>query len=217
VPRLVLVFGDQLTTRVAALREADPSTDVVVMAEVVEEATYVRHHVRKLAFCFSAMRHFRDRLRRDGWTVDYTQLDADDAHNTIAGALLSAADRHGSTKVIATEPGEWRLLEALQSLPLKITILEDDRFVASHADFDSWAENRKELRMEWFYRDIRRKTGLLMEDGEPAAVSGTSTTTTASARPSARFLPAQCASCPTRSPKRCSPWSSCGFPTVLAR
>ncbi len=168
MPRLILVLGDQLTTRAAALREADPSTDIVVMAEVMEEATYVRHHVRKLAFCFSAMRHFRDRLRGEGWTVDYTQLDGDDAHDTIAGALLSAADRHGSAEVIATEPGEWRLLDALQSLPLKITILEDDRFVASHADFNAWAEDRKELRMEWFYRDMRRKTALLMEDGEPA-------------------------------------------------
>ncbi|AZQ66079.1 cryptochrome/photolyase family protein [Silicimonas algicola] len=168
MPRLVLVLGDQLTTRVAALREADLSTDVVVMAEVMGEATYVRHHVRKLAFCFSAMRHFRNRLRSAGWTVDYTQLDDEAAHDSIAGAILSAADRHGSTEVIATEPGEWRLLEALQSLPLKTTMLEDDRFVASHADFNAWAANRKELRMEWFYRDMRRKTGLLMEDGEPA-------------------------------------------------
>jgi deoxyribodipyrimidine photolyase-related protein len=76
---------------------------------------------------------------------------------------LAAADRHGATEVIATRPGEWRLIEALDALPLPVTQLEDDRFVASHSDFDTWAEGRKELRMEWFYRDMRRKTGLLMD------------------------------------------------------
>jgi deoxyribodipyrimidine photolyase-related protein len=59
-------------------------------------------------------------------------------------------------------------------------MLEDDRFLASHAEFEAWAEGRKQLRMEWFYREMRRKTGLLMEGTSPRAASGTSTTTTAS-------------------------------------
>ncbi|MBT8425094.1 MAG: cryptochrome/photolyase family protein, partial [Silicimonas sp.] len=84
--RLILVLGDQLTETVAALREADKDADVVVLAEVTEEATYVRHHPKKIAFCFSAMRHFANRLEDDGWRVDYTKLDADDPHDSIGGA-----------------------------------------------------------------------------------------------------------------------------------
>ncbi|CAN0576656.1 unnamed protein product, partial [Laminaria digitata] len=38
---------------------------------------------------------------------------------------------------------------------------------ASHAEFDNWADGRKALRMEYFYRDMRRKTGLLMEGDKP--------------------------------------------------
>ncbi|MEO0918212.1 MAG: cryptochrome/photolyase family protein, partial [Pseudomonadota bacterium] len=60
-----------------------------------------------------------------------------------------------------------RLIEALEELPLNVTMLEDDRFVASHADFGAWAESRKELRMEYFYREMRRKTGLLMDGDKP--------------------------------------------------
>ena len=60
---LILIPGDQLDARIASLRDADPARDVVLMAEVMEEARYVRHHVKKIAFLFSAMRHFAAELR----------------------------------------------------------------------------------------------------------------------------------------------------------
>ena len=163
--RLILVLGDQLTDTVAALKEGDRETDIVVMAEVADEAGYVPHHPKKIAFCFSAMRHFAEELRSAGWQVDYAALDK--GLSSIPEALLAASERHDATQVVATRPGEWRLIEALEDLPLDVTILEDDRFIASHAEFDDWAEGRKELRMEWFYREMRRKTGLLMDGDDP--------------------------------------------------
>ena len=75
---------------------------------------------------------------------------------------------HGTTEVIATQPGEWRLVQALENAPLKVTVLPDDRFIATLDEFSGWAEGRKELRMEYFYRDMRRKTGLMMEGDKPA-------------------------------------------------
>jgi deoxyribodipyrimidine photolyase-related protein len=164
--RLILVLGDQLTDKIAALREGDPDEDVVVMAEVAAEAEYVPHHPKKIAFCFSAMRHFAQELEAAGWTVDYATLT--DGLASIPEALLSASERHGTTEVVATRPGEWRLIAALEETPLDVAVLEDDRFIASHAEFEAWAEGRKELRMEWFYREMRRKTGLLMNGGKPA-------------------------------------------------
>ena len=166
--RLILILGDQLSPEVAALKSADKSSDIIVMAEVADEAAYVPHHPKKIAFVFSAMRHFAQALRDDGWTVDYTRLDDATSHASIGAALLAAAERHGASKVIATEPGEWRLIEHLNEIPLEVTQLEDDRFIATHAEFDAWAEGRKELRLEWFYRDMRRKTGLLMDGDKPA-------------------------------------------------
>ena len=61
-PALILILGDQLTPDRGALREARPGVDTVVMAEVRQEATYVRHNKQKIALIFSAMRHFRDEL-----------------------------------------------------------------------------------------------------------------------------------------------------------
>jgi deoxyribodipyrimidine photolyase-related protein len=168
VTRLVLVLGDQLTPTVAGLRAADRARDAVVMAEVTEEATYVSHHPKKIALFFAAMRKFAARLEADGWRVLYTRLDDPENAGSIPGELLRRAAETGAREVIATEPGEWRLIARLNDLPLTLRLHEDDRFLASHAEFEAWADGRKQLRMEWFYRDMRRKTGLLMDGDAPA-------------------------------------------------
>jgi len=168
VRRLVLVLGDQLSEGVAALAAADKARDVVVMAEVGDEASYVPHHPKKIAFLFAAMRKFAARLRAAGWTVAYAEIDDTENAQSICGELLRRAEQFGASEVLATEPGEWRLIEALRSCPMKVHLLEDDRFLASHAEFETWAKGRKELRMEYFYREMRRKTDLLMEGDAPS-------------------------------------------------
>ncbi|WP_299367562.1 cryptochrome/photolyase family protein [uncultured Tateyamaria sp.] len=166
--RLILILGDQLSAGVAALKAADKARDVVVMAEVAEEGSYVPHHPKKIAFILAAMRKFAARLRADGWTVAYSELDDTENSQSIVGELLRRADQHGASEVIATRPGEYRLIAALEDCPLTVRLLEDDRFIASHKEFEAWAEGRKALRMEYFYREMRRKTGLLMEGDKPA-------------------------------------------------
>ncbi|MGJ8597302.1 cryptochrome/photolyase family protein [Sulfitobacter sp.] len=165
--RLILVLGDQLSEGLSALREGNPDTDTVVMAEVVEEATYVKHHPKKIALIFSAMRKFAATLEADGWTVAYAQLDDTDNAGSIVGELLRRAEQTGAKEVICTEPGEWRLINKMTHAPIKTTILQDDRFLASHGEFEAWADGRKALRMEYFYRDMRRKSGLLMDGDKP--------------------------------------------------
>ena len=166
-PRLVLVLGDQLTPDISALCAADKHRDVVVMAEVMAEARYVPHHPKKIALVLAAMRKFAATLEADGWTVAFTKLDDEDNAGSIHGELVRRAAERGADEVIATTPGEWRLIEALDALPLMVRQLPDDRFVTSPKSFADWAEGRKELRMEWFYRGMRRKTGLLMDGDAP--------------------------------------------------
>ena len=165
--RLILVLGDQLTPEVAALRTADKARDVVVMAEVAAETSYVPHHPKKIALLLSAMRKFALSLQSDGWVVAYTRLDDPDNTGTIEGELTRRATEYCADEVIATTPGEWRLIQALEALPLPVHQLVDDRFLISPRSFASWAEGRRDLRMEWFYRRMRRKTGLLMEGDAP--------------------------------------------------
>ncbi len=169
---LVPILGDQLSHDLASLRAAGRGEAVVVMAEVAEEAGYVAHHKQKLALVFSAMRHFADELREAGWTVDYQQLDEEAPAASLTEALARAARRHGASRVVAVCGGEHRVIALQQRwgerLGLAVTLLEDDRFLVGMDAFAHWAEGRKLLRMEDFYRWQRRQTGILMAGEQPA-------------------------------------------------
>ena len=169
---LIPILGDQLSHDLSALDGADKNNSVLLMMEVEDETTYVRHHKAKIAFILSAMRHHAEGLRAQGWTVDYVRLDDPDNSGTFTGEVARAIERHAPERIVATEPGEWRVLAAMQEwadrFDVPVELREDSRFVCTHAEFDTWAAARKQLRMEFFYRDMRRKTGLLLDsDGKP--------------------------------------------------
>lgn len=169
---LRLVLGDQLTEGLSSLRGLDPAQDVVLMVEVRDEATYVRHHKQKIAFLFSAMRHFAESLIQQGVKVDYVRLDAPENTHSFTGELERAVARHQPDVVVVTEPGEWRVMDMMldwrERFDIPIHIRTDDRFVCTRDAFAAWAAGRKQYRMEFFYREMRRETGFLMqEDGEP--------------------------------------------------
>ncbi|MFY8112898.1 MAG: cryptochrome/photolyase family protein [Rhabdaerophilum sp.] len=169
--RLVLLLGDQLSRSISALEGFDPARDRILMAEVASEATYVRHHKQKLVMVFSAMRHFAGTLRAEGLTVEYWRIEDPDNPGSLDAALRRAVERHRPEAVILTEPGEWRVLEMMrdwaETLGPPVEIRPDTRFFARIEDFARWAEGRKTYRMEFFYREMRRKTGLLMEGDHP--------------------------------------------------
>jgi deoxyribodipyrimidine photolyase-related protein len=170
-PVLRVVLGDQLTRDVAALRDIDTARDIVLMAEVSDETTYVPHHKQKIVLILSAMRHFAAELRAAGVTVDYVRLDDPANTGSFTGEVKRAAARHGARSIVATEPGEWRVLQAMrgwsEATGLPLDIRDDERFYASRHRFARWAEGRKAFRMEFFYREMRRETGLLMDGDEP--------------------------------------------------
>ena len=149
----------------------NPETDRVLLVEVMEEATYVRHHKKKIAFLFSAMRHFAEELRNSGWTVDYVTLDAPENTSAFRTEVARTIEQFDPEKLIITEAGEWRVQEEIKSwetsLSVPVEVLEDRRFICSHTEFQTWASGRKQLRMEYFYREMRRKTGLLMDGDQP--------------------------------------------------
>ena len=171
-PTLRVVLGDQLTPDIAALRDLADG-DVVVMAEVMAECTYVRHHARKLVLVLSAMRHFAAGLRERGVRVAYTELDDPANTHSLRGEVLRAAASCDAGAIVATEPGEWRVLADMRSwheaAGCEVEIRSDDRFLCTIGEFRRWAAGRRAFRMEHFYRDMRRRYGVLIdEDGVPA-------------------------------------------------
>ena len=168
---LRLILGDQLSHQIASLRDINIDTDIVLMAEVSAEVTYVKHHKRKIAFLFAAMRHFAEELRCAGTKVIYHRLDDQNNGGSLESELKQVIASRKISKLVVTMPGEYRLMETMRSwqstLDVAVELREDDRFLCSLDKFNKWADGRRQLRMDFFYRDMRRDHNVLMDGGEP--------------------------------------------------
>ena len=168
---LRLILGDQLSHQIASLRDINIDTDIVLMAEVSAEVTYVKHHKRKIAFLFAAMRNFAEELRGAGTKVIYRRLDDQNNGGSLESELKQVIASRRISKLVVTMPGEYRLMETMRSwqstLDVAVELREDDRFLCSLDKFNKWADGRRQLRMDFFYRDMRREHNILMDGGEP--------------------------------------------------
>lgn len=164
---LRVILGDQLSHSVSSLKDATPEKDEILMCEVWDEATYVKHHKKKIAFIFSAMRHFAEELREKGFTVHYTKLDHADNAGSFRGELERFCAENSPEKVIVTAASEYRVLDDMKNWDVDLEFRGDDRFLCTPEKFAEWAEDRKQLRMEYFYREMRKEHGVLMNDDKP--------------------------------------------------
>ena len=186
---LVLILGDQLDASSAAFEGFDPQLDTVVMVEAFEESTHVWSHKVRTTLFLSAMRHFAAELRLRGWSVDYRTLEAH-GDKTLADGLLAAIHLHQPQAIIGIEPGDLRVREQLDNvvaiaieliaagardmgakarkdpnikLSQPIDWRTDKHFLCSLAQFKKWAGTTSSLRMEFFYRTMRKQYKVLME------------------------------------------------------
>lgn len=171
VRNLVLVLGDQLDAASAAFDEFDPKRDVVWMAEVAEESTHVWSHKARIAMFLAAMRHFRDELKQRGWRMHYRQLDDPDNAANFGDELKAAVRELRPGKLIMVEAGEWRVEQAISAvakrLSLPLEVRPDRHFLSTRPEFSRHVAGRKQLRMEFFYREMRRKHQVLMDGDAP--------------------------------------------------
>jgi deoxyribodipyrimidine photolyase-related protein len=165
------VLGDQLDSQSRAFDGFDARLDRVWMAEVAAESTHVPSHKARTALFLAAMRHFRDELRGRGITVEYREL-GQHAARALGEALRADLDRLRPGRVIMVKAGEHRVAAeveaAVTEAGLSLELVSDDHFFITSGEFDEWARGRKELRLEYFYRWMRRRTGILMDGDEPA-------------------------------------------------
>jgi deoxyribodipyrimidine photolyase-related protein len=168
---LILVLGDQLDRRSAAFDGMDPAQDRVWMAEVAEESTKVWVHQARIVTFLSAMRHFAENLRGDGIRVEYRRINDVENCGSLAAELKAVVARLKPRKLVMVEAGEWQVREdlraAARNLGVELEEREDRHFLASHEDFARHAQGRKQLRMEFFYREMRVRHQVLMDDGKP--------------------------------------------------
>ncbi|MEM6797687.1 MAG: cryptochrome/photolyase family protein, partial [Acidobacteriota bacterium] len=176
--RLLLILGDQLTPQYLEHTGFDPTRDAVVMFEVAEESTHVPSHKARTTLFLAAMRHFALGLRESGTPILYVTLDDPENSGSFAGELkrlaqgLRARGASDPEGLAVIRPGEWRVLQALESvageLGWPLELHEDPHFLTDPERFAKWAEGRKQLVLEYFYRDVRKRQKILLdENGKP--------------------------------------------------
>lgn len=166
---LVIVLGDQLDHSSAASDDFDAHNDAFWMAEVDEETTHVWCHQLRIALFLSAMRHFRDELREKGRTVKYHELQkqpSKDRGQSFAEILHKDIKRLKPGRLVVVQPGDLRVQNQLQdcadNLGIELEIRADRHFYSSPDEFAEYADGRKSLLLEFFYRDLRKKHDILM-------------------------------------------------------
>ncbi|MGF1452737.1 MAG: cryptochrome/photolyase family protein [Opitutales bacterium] len=169
---LVVVLGDQLNRDSTAWQGFDPQQDAAWMAEVVEEATHVPSIKMRTALFFAAMRHFRDELRKDDIPLHYTELTPKTKASSLQGELGEFLEKHKPERVLITHPGDHRVRENLRQAVADADVVweerPDEHFLCPLDDFNAHADGRKSLRMEFFYREMRERYGVLLDKkGKP--------------------------------------------------
>ncbi|MCY7319658.1 MAG: cryptochrome/photolyase family protein, partial [Ramlibacter sp.] len=168
---LVVVLGDQLDLDAAAFDGFDPDLDAVWMAEVAEESTHVWSSKPRTVMFLAAMRHFALALHAAGRPLHFMLLDAPGNRGSLGAQLQADIERLRPARLVMTAPGDWRVLQAIKAVAqanaVPLDIREDRHFFVSVREFATHAKGRKSLRMEFFYREQRKRHGILMQDGEP--------------------------------------------------
>lgn len=168
---LVIVLGDQLDRRSSAFDGFDFVGDAVWMAEATEESTRVWSSKQRIAFFLASMRHFAESLRTEGLRVDYSSLESFGPDTSLADQLHRAIARLRPNRLVMSAPGEWGVYQSIRSaarragVPLEVR--EDRHFFCSVREFAEFAKGRKSLRLEYFYREQRRRHGVLMHSDGP--------------------------------------------------
>jgi deoxyribodipyrimidine photolyase-related protein len=166
--KLVLILGDQLDIDSAALKDIKLKTDEVLMVESANEAQHVWSHKARIALFLSAMRHFAEYLKDQGFALTYIRH----SPKSIVEELKSKIIDGKFTHLVCVEPGEWRLKQSIEALAIELNIVlemrQDNHFYCTHPEFKEWVANKKELRLEYFYRLMRKTHGILIDqNGNP--------------------------------------------------
>jgi len=142
------------------LRDATPETHRVLMIESTGKLTSKRWHRQRAHFVVASMRRFAAELNDEGFDVDYRR--AESLRSGCRGHLAEFAP----PQVVATEPASWNGRELLRALG--VDVVRSNQFLCHYDDFATWAGDRRQLKMEDFYRWQRVRLGYLMDGDEPA-------------------------------------------------
>ncbi|WP_409439413.1 cryptochrome/photolyase family protein [Psychromonas sp. GE-S-Ul-11] len=168
--QLKLILGDQLNPLHSWFQQVD--NDVVyIIAELQQEADYTKHHIKKITAFFAAMADFSDHLKKQDHQVCYLTLDETNEYQDLPDLLTALAKQYGCEAIHYQQPDEYRLRDQLHQMSKQITLpmFEEDteHFLLPFEQLREHFTPKKHVRMETFYRFMRKRFDILMEAGKP--------------------------------------------------
>jgi deoxyribodipyrimidine photolyase-related protein len=168
MPSVWVVLGNQLFPP-RCLEEVRGA--VAFMAEDYELCTYHRFHKHRLVFYLSAMRHYARELRDHGHQVIYHALENDDAEPRFEEQLIETVKAQNADTLLCFEVEdkflENRLLRFADDHDLELEFLPSPLFLWSRREFEEYLADSRRPFMKTFYETWRRRSGVMMKDGEP--------------------------------------------------
>jgi len=167
---LRLILGDQLIGTHSWFQNQEPGTLYVLM-EMMQEQTYVKHHIQKILAFFAAMRNFAYQLQKAGHEVIYLKLDDPENEQTLDGNLEKIIAKRSIEAFEYLLPDEYRLDQQLKDFCKNLSIptkaYDTEHFFTTREEVGDFFSAKKQLVMESFYRHMRQKYDLLMNGNEP--------------------------------------------------
>ena len=163
---LRIILNNHLSHNISSLNGVTKN-DIILFIEAKDQYTKPKHHQKKIAFLLSAMRCFAYELQQKSWQVVYVKLNDATNSGNLCLEITKAYQKFNCQKAIITMPSNYQLKEDLEKLTINLDILEDTSFLATRKFFQNWAENKKQPRMEFFYREMRVKHRILMQNNKP--------------------------------------------------
>ena len=167
---LRLILGDQLNLNHSWFCD-DNKNDFFVLIEAKSETNYVKHHIQKVVGIFSAMRQFAEKLKSNNFKVIYIDINHKNNKGSIEANLIELFNSNKYDKVIFQEPDEIRLenniVKYLEINNIDYKIDSSEHFYTERYFVKSFFKNKKTYLMESFYREMRKKHNILIENGEP--------------------------------------------------
>ena len=166
---LRLILGDQLNPQHSWFQQVDRQV-VYVLMEVRQETDYVLHHAQKILAIFAAMRDFAQQLRAAGHRVRYVTFEDPSNRHSIPDNLTALAAHYGVRQLQWQHADEWRLDTQLQqwadTQALTCSAVDSEHFLTSRNELATQMRGRRQWLMEHFYRRMRRRHRLLLDNHE---------------------------------------------------
>ncbi|HCM05019.1 MAG TPA: cryptochrome/photolyase family protein, partial [Oceanospirillales bacterium] len=171
---LRLILGDQLNADHSWFKTKDPDA-IYVIAELHQEQHYVKHHIQKTCAFFKSMENFAKALQKAGHNVLHLTLDDTSEYSNLSDLLIALAKQHNCSEIHYQRPDEYRLKQQLNALThsaqtdhgIELKRFDTEHFILPAEDIFKYFNKDKHVRMENFYRKMRKRFNILMEDGQP--------------------------------------------------